>query len=87
MLIGVYLGFMFGFNVPECGKGKVSSENCNFEGFLDRKMFWNSSNWMIYPTDPEGIFTTATTALINPFVGICFSFFFRNYKENKKKVL
>ncbi len=50
---------MFGYNVPNCGKG-VMNINCNFEGYIDRKIFGGPPN--IYDiTDPEGIISTLTS--------------------------
>ena len=41
---------------------------------------------MLYPTDPEGLFSTLTS-VINPFMGVCFCLLFRLYKSDKVKLL
>ena len=64
--IAMYLGFMYGYPVPAfnqknpCGRGVVSPE-CNFNGYLSRLMFGNSSKFMMYTNDPEGIISTLTS--------------------------
>jgi predicted acyltransferase len=85
--IALYLGFMYGYPVPPfdarnlCGRGVVTPE-CNFDGYLSRLMFGNSSKYMFYPFDPEGLFSTLT-ALLNTFSGLCFSLLMR-YNTQKK---
>ncbi len=79
--IGLYLGFMYGYPVPAfddktpCGKGVVSPE-CNFNGYFNRLIFGNSRKFMMYPNDPEGLFSTLTS-LMNTFSGLCFSLLMR----------
>ena len=76
----MYLGFMYGFPVPAydsnnpCGKGVVSEE-CNFGAYLDRLVF-GSKAFMMYPNDPEGIFTTLS-AFTNTLAGLAFSLLMR----------
>ena len=85
--IAMYLGFMYGYPVPAfddknpCGRGVVSEE-CNFNAYLSRLMFGNTDKYMMYPNDPEGLFSTLT-ALMNTFFGLCFSLLMR-YNTQKK---
>ena len=78
---------MYGFSVPAfdiknpCGKGVVSEE-CNFNGYFNRLVFGNSKAYMMYPNDPEGLFSTLT-AFMNTFQGLCFSLLMR-YNTQKK---
>ena len=64
--MAMYLGFMYGYPVPAfdaqnpCGRGVVSPE-CNFNGYLNRVIFGNSERYMMYPNDPEGVFSTLTS--------------------------
>lgn len=57
--IAIYLGFMYGYDVPGCGRGKLEDtcgENpyyyCNFEAYLDYKVF--TEKYMFAYSDPEG---------------------------------
>ena len=85
--IGVYLGFMYGYPVPAfddktpCGRGVVTEE-CNFNGYFNRIIFGNSKKFMMYPNDPEGLFSTLTS-FMNTFYGLCFSLLMR-YNTQKK---
>jgi predicted acyltransferase len=78
---------MYGYPVPAfdaknpCGRGVVSPE-CNFNGYFNRIIFGNSKKFMMYPNDPEGLFSTLTS-LMNTFSGLCFSLLMR-YNTQKK---
>jgi predicted acyltransferase len=83
--LAIYLGFMYGFNVPafntyQCGRG-VTSEECNFGAYMDRSIF-GSKRFMMWPNDPEGLFTTLT-AFLNTFAGLCFSLLMRRNSQQK----
>jgi len=87
--IAMYLGFMYGYPVPSfnaensCGRGVVSEE-CNFNGYLNRVIFGNSKKFMMYPNDPEGLFSTLTS-FMNTFMGLCFSLLMRYNTQKKGK--
>jgi predicted acyltransferase len=76
----IYLGFMYGYPVPPfkdsiCGMGVVSEE-CNFGAYLDRSIF-KSKAFMLYPNDPEGLFTTLSS-FTNTLAGLAFSLLMRH---------
>ncbi len=83
--LAIYIGFMHGYPVPpyseahQCGRGDLSPE-CNFGAYLDRAVF--GTKYMMYPNDPEGIFTTLSS-FTNTFAGLCFSLLMR-YNTSKK---
>ncbi|TNV78348.1 hypothetical protein FGO68_gene9719 [Halteria grandinella] len=91
LCLTIYLGFMHGYAVPNyylanspnseiiCGRAKLNEE-CNFGGFIDRMVFGNNSKWMIYPSDPEGLFTTLSS-LINAYAGLVFGRMLQQKKQ------
>jgi hypothetical protein len=56
-MIGLYLGIIYGYPVPECGRA-ILTPACNAAGYIDRSVF--GPNFMIKPTDPEGLLSTLT---------------------------
>lgn len=57
---------MYFFDVPDgCGKNNVTP-TCNFGRYLDNLIF--TPNYMMKPTDPEGLFTTLG-AFVTTFIG------------------
>jgi hypothetical protein len=56
-MTGLYLGIIYGYPVPECGRA-ILTPACNAAGHIDRVVF--GLNYMIKPTDPEGILSTLT---------------------------
>lgn len=82
----IYLAFMLPFeNLDE---GCPHSENlgpfCNFGAYWDRKMF--GEHHMIYPNDPEGVFTTLAS-FINAYAGYWFCLTMFDHKNQTKKVV
>lgn len=56
-MTGLYLGIIYGYPVPECGRA-ILTPACNAAGHIDRAVF--GPNYMIKPTDPEGVLSTLT---------------------------
>jgi len=79
----IYLGFMHGFNVPNCGKNNLTP-NCNAGGYIDRLIF--GPNWMAYPNDPEGLLSTLTSC-ITTYCGLMFGVILINFKRNMRKIV
>ena len=83
--LAVYIGLMHGYPVPPfdannlCGRG-VLTPACNFGAYVDQHVF--GKKYMIWPNDPEGLFTTLTS-LVNTFAGLCFSLLMRRNSQKK----
>lgn len=82
----IYIVFMVTFKNEEIG---CTAENnltpwCNFGAYADRAIF--GEYHMIYPNDPEGLFTNLT-AYLNAFVGYYFCLIMMDNKGNTKKIL
>ena len=86
----MFLGFMYGYPVPafndenSCGKGVVTEE-CNFNGYLNRVIFANSKNFMMNPNDPEGLFSTLTSLNQNIYGLLLFTFDELQHSEERKQ--
>jgi predicted acyltransferase len=78
-LCSIYLGFMYGYDVPDCGKGKVTSENCNFAAYLDTKILTHAHMYT-NTYDPEGFFTTLPS-ICNCYFGLIFTLIMKKHKE------
>ena len=79
----LYIGLMYGIDVPDCGKGKLTEE-CNFGSYVDRKVF--TLNHMLEVNDPEGIITTFNS-IFNTYMGMEFMRIFQNDKSKPKELI
>ncbi|KAF2075611.1 hypothetical protein CYY_003079 [Polysphondylium violaceum] len=70
----VYLGLMYGWNVPGCGKGQLTP-SCNAGSYIDNKVFGPN---MIHPNDPEGLLSTLM-AFVTTWMGVEFGRIFTTY--------
>lgn len=75
----IYLIFMLTFENAEigCYPSNNLSKFCNFGSYWDRKIF--GENHMIYPNDPEGLFTNLS-AFLNGFIGYLFALIMLDHK-------
>ena len=82
----IYLTFLITFENLDigCPHSQKFSKFCNFGAYLDRKMF--GEHQMIYPNDPEGLFTTLS-AFLNGYIGYWFCLIMQDNKNNIKKTL
>jgi predicted acyltransferase len=78
-MTGLYLGIIYGYHVPECGRA-ILTPACNAAGHIDRVVF--GLNYMIKPTDPEGILSTLT-ATLTTFLGLCFGLIMNKFKDRR----
>ncbi|EAS02013.2 heparan-alpha-glucosaminide N-acetyltransferase, putative (macronuclear) [Tetrahymena thermophila SB210] len=79
----IYIYFMYFFDVPDgCGANNVTP-TCNFGRYLDMQIF--TLNYMMKPSDPEGLFTTLG-ALVTTFIGLCYGLALQEFKSQKKRL-
>jgi len=85
-MILLYLAYMLTFDKPEigCPLSKNLTEFCNFGAYIDRMIFTKSH--MIYPNDPEGLFTNLT-AITTVYFGYLFCLAMKDYKNSTIKTL
>ncbi len=70
---------MYGYDVPGCGRGNVTSDACNFAAYLDTKIL--TKNHLYTPVyDPEGFFSTLP-AICNCYFGLFFTLIMKKYKS------
>jgi predicted acyltransferase len=83
LLGSVYVMLMLTFDRPEigCPASENLSSFCNFGSYLDRLIFTNMH--MIYPNDPEGLFTTLS-AFLTGYIGYLFCL---TMQDNKGRTL
>ena len=58
--------------------------DCNFGAYVDQKIFGRFH--MIFPNDPEGLFTT-TNAFLNSYIGYYFCLIMTDHKNQTSKIL
>lgn len=82
----IYFTFMVTFENIEigCPHAHNYEKFCNFGGYIDRNIF--GKNHMIYPNDPEGLFSTLS-AFLNGYLGYWFCLIMQDNKTNIKKTL
>jgi len=81
-LVAVYLGLMYGWNVPGCGIG-VITPHCNAGGYIDRLVLGDN---MSHPNDSEGILSTCTS-VATTYLGLEFGRILSNYKSQHKRII
>ena len=67
-----------------CSKENNLQPDCNFGAYIDQKIFGEFH--MIYPNDPEGLFTTLN-AFLNSYIGYYFCLIMIDNKNETKKIL
>ncbi|KAJ5070561.1 hypothetical protein M0811_10830 [Anaeramoeba ignava] len=80
----IYVVVMYSYKVPGCDKGSAFTDYCNPSGYFDRQVL--TRHHMIYPTDPEGLFSTFS-ASINLFFGLSCGLIILLYFRDKKNTL
>lgn len=78
----IYVGLMYGLDVPKCGRGNLTP-GCNAGGFIDRSIF---GDWMIRPNDPEGLLSTLT-ATLTCYLGLEFGRILHKYRANQLELV
>ena len=79
----IYLGFMYGLDVPKCGRGKTT-EYCNAGAYIDRKIFGDHCYMWEY-TEPEGLLSTFS-AVSTIYLGYLFGKIMEKLKGDKDKL-
>jgi predicted acyltransferase len=79
----LYLILMYRFEVPGCGRG-ILTPQCNAGAYIDQRVF--GKGWMLWPNDPEGILSTATS-ILTTFIGYNYGITLVTFHRNPNEVI
>ncbi|GAM19500.1 hypothetical protein SAMD00019534_026750, partial [Acytostelium subglobosum LB1] len=90
----IYLGLMYGYPVPGCGRGDITP-TCNAAAYIDNLILRKNihiltQSYRMHPTDPEGIVSTFS-AYITTWMGLelgrVFTTYYKKSDDDYKNIL